>query len=401
MHGYSRHLGYVLIALCVLGVLSQREAVAEDVLHLYGPLGTNPAIEEAAIAYAARNNVQIEVVTGPADEWRERAGEDGDLLFCTGDFTMSDFVREETLPIDKTTTTPLYVRSSFILVRPGNPKDVRDFPDLLRPGMKVMMVNGSGHTGLWENVTGKLQSLQNLVALEKNVAVCAASPEEAITLWKERDDLDAWLAWNVWHVPRRDVAHVVEMSNDYIIYRKCSVSLTERGTLNPVAAGFLDYLASRESEDIFKSWGWADPPADANPALADNGVFLACRIAQDDWANDVGRGLERIRRLVNDYRCLGVPPEEIHICAVFDAKAGYWMLKDEQYNAFTGGDTGNPNQPIIEELTAMGVDLELSAETMSEHGWTSEDVLPGISVIPDAMPRLADLGRRGYDFLPF
>ena len=401
MYRYPRNFCYVLMVLCGLGVMSQQGVLAQEVLHLYGPLGTNPAIEEAAIAYAARNNVKIEVVSGPADGWRALARENGDLVFCTGEFIMSDFAREEGLPVDKATTRPLFVRPSFMLVRPGNPKDVRDFPDLLRPGMKVMLVNGSEQTGLWENLTGKLQSLQNLVALEKNIAVCAASPEEAITLWKERDDLDAWVAWNVWHVPRRDVAQIVEMSDDYLIYRKCSVSLTGRSRLNPTAAGFVDYLASKEGEGIFGSWGWMQPPADANPALADNGVFLACRFAQDDWANNVGRGLKRIRRLVNDYRCLGVPPEEIHICAVFDAKAGYWMLKDEPYNGFTGRDAGNPNRSIVEELAAMGVDLELSARTMSEHGWTQDDILPGITIVPDAITRLADLGRRGYDFLPF
>jgi accessory colonization factor AcfC len=389
------------VVCCNVGVLGSARAGAQEDVRLYGPLGTNMAIEEAAVIYAARNNVKLDVVSGPADAWREQAVEDGDLVFCTGESIMSDFVRDGVLTVDKTSVTPLYVRPSAILVRPGNPKDIRDFPDLLRPGIDVMMVNGSGQTGLWENITGKLQSLQNLVALEKNIALCATSDEQAVQAWKERPDIDAWVTWNVWHMPRRDLAEVVSMSEDYRIYRKCSISLTERGRSNSVAAGFVDYLASAEGAQVFASWGWMQPPPDANPALANNGVFIACRIAHDDWANDVGRGLKRIERLVKDYRCLGVPASEIHICAVFDAAASYWMLDDEAYGSYTGQQDRNPNRRIIEELVSMGVDLELSAEAMKEHGWTDTDVLPGVNIVTGAMVRLADLGRRGYDYLPF
>lgn len=401
MCAYSKRLYVTLVVVCGLGAIGPARATAEEVLHLYGPLGTNPAIEEAAIAYAAENNVELNVVSGPLEAWRPRAGQDGDFVFCSGEFIMSDFVQQGALHVEDTSVTPLYVRPSVILVRPSNPKDIRDFPDLLRPGMKVMMVNASGQTGLWENITGKLQSLQNLVALEKNIVFCAADPEEAIRLWQEHEELDAWITWNVWHIPRRDVARVVPMSEDYRIYRRCSISLTQRSQSNPWATGFLDYLGSEEAGEVFRSWGWMQPPPDANPALVHNGVFLACRIARDDWANEVGRGLRRIRRLVSDYRCLGVPPDEIHICAVFDAGAGYWMLKDRAYSAVTRERGGNPNRGIIEELVEMGVDIELSAETMAEHGWTEEDVLPGVVIVPGATVRLADLGRRGYDCLPF
>ncbi len=45
------------------------------------------------------------------------------------------------LQIDDDTITPLFLRPSAILVRPGNPKQINDFPDLVRPGVNVMVVS--------------------------------------------------------------------------------------------------------------------------------------------------------------------------------------------------------------------------------------------------------------------
>ena len=221
-------------------------------------------------------------------------------------------------------------------------------------------------------------------------------------MWHENDAIDAWLTWNVWHMPRRDSARLVSVSRDYQIYRKCSISVTERGAENPLASQFVDFLASVEGAEIFSSWGWMRPPADASPAIADKGVCVACRIRDDSWTNNVGRGLDRVQRLVEEYRSLGVPYKDIHICAVFDGEAAYWMLKDEPYRAFTGTTVeGNPNSAIIGELLARGVSVELSAETMKKRGWAHDDILPGVAIVPGASPRMADLGRRGYDYLPF
>ena len=400
MYAKPVNLQIGLVILLSVGGIMAAGASAQEVLHLYGPLGLNPAIEDAAVAYAARNDVKLEVVTGPTSEWSGQAKNNGDLVYCTGEFIMSDFVRSGDVPVDEASVRPRYLRPSAILVRPDNPKDIRDFPDLLRPGMRVMLVNGSGKTGLWENMTGKLQSLTNLVALQKNIVLCAAGTDEAMKAWRERNDIDAWLTWNVWHMPRRDSAMLVPISKDYLIYRECSISLTERGKQNQLAAGFVDFLASREGAGIFNSWGWMRPPADVNPAIVDKGICVACRIRQDSWTNSVGRGLDRIRRLVDEYKSLGIPRSEIHICAVVDGDASYWLLKDKSYGAFTSKEAQNPNRSIVEELLALGVSVEVSAESIKAHGWTKDDILPGVKIVSGADPRLADLAEKGYDYLP-
>jgi accessory colonization factor AcfC len=293
------------------------------------------------------------------------------------------------------------VRPSAILVRPDNPKDIRDFPDLLRPGINVMLVNGSGKSGLWENLTGRLQSLENLVALQKNVAVCAPDANEAMRVWHERQDIDAWIVWNVWHMPRRENAKVIPISEDYLIYREASVALTPRGKQSRLAAEFVDYLASREGYEVFSSWGWGQPPADASPAIAERGVCVACQIRKNVWINQVGRGLDRVRRLVEEYRALGIPPKDIHICALFDEDTAYWALEDEAYRRVTSGHDGNPNRMIVDELIHAGVSVEISERIMDEHGWRAGDLLNGVNIIHETDERIAELGGRGYSYLSF
>lgn len=389
------------LALMTVVGFGATSVVAQETLHLYGPLGLNPAIEEAAVVFAARNDLELEVATGSMDDWREKAKEDGDLIFCSGEFIMSDFARDGGVPLDEASVTPLYLRRSTMLVRPGNPKDIRDFPDLLRPGIRVMIVNGSGQTGLWEDMTGRLQSLQNLVALQKNIVFCAPDTTHALQTWRERPDIDAWLTWNVWHMPRRDDALLVPISDDYLIYRRSSISLTERGKHSPLAAAFMDFLVSDEGTAIFNSWGWTEAPPGVSPAIAERGVCVACRIRKDVWTNSVGRGLDRVRRLVQEYQSLGIPEEDIHICAVFDDEASYWMLNDDTYRRFAATNSGNPNRSVVEELVKAGVSVEITKEWMGAYGWTADDILPGVKVVTGASERIAELGVKGYSYLPF
>ncbi len=401
MYSSSAQYRIVLAVALAVGCLGAGSALAQQTLNLYGPMGLSPAIEDAAIAFSSQSDVTVNVVAGTPDEWQTAAAANGDFIYSTGEFIMTDFVRSGVVPVDRTSLTKLYLRPSAILVRPGNPKDIRDFPDLLRPGMKVMMVNGSGQTGLWENLTGKLQSLQNLVALQKNVVLCEKTTAAAMKKWETQPEIDAWLTWNVWHMPRRDSAQIVTISKDYRIYRECSISLTERGKSNPSAVQFMEFLASAEGADIYDSWGWAKPPTDVNPAVAERGVCVAARIKDDQWTNSIGRGLDRVKRLVDEYRSLGIPAEDIHVCAVFDGDAGYWMLKDDPYRKHTSKVAENPNHDVVEDLVAAGVSIEISAETMRDYGWTAEDLLPGVKVVPGAGSRIATLGEQGYDFLPF
>jgi accessory colonization factor AcfC len=392
---------WVLITVLGSGLTRAVSVSAQGILHVYGSEGPAPAFHHAATVFGRENNVQVDVVSGPPDKWLDRAASSADVVFSSAGFMMANFVRARDLPIDEASITPLYMRPSAILVRPENPKEIRDFPDLLRPGVKVMVVTGSGQTGLWEDMAGKGGDIRTIRAFRRNIAHYAANSTEAIRVWDERHDIDAWVTWNIWHKPLRDRARLVRVSEDYVIYRQCSVALTERGKGNPAAKQFMDFLTSPEGANIFESWDWMRRPATASPLAVRTDIAIVCRIDSDEWKDSVGMGLMAVRGLVEAYRSIGTPFEELHISAVIHGKAAYWMLTDEAYAAFRKGDGTNPNQAIIRELGELGVSIELCGQTMKEHGWKKEDVLRGVMIVPNAFPRIVDLELQGYGYIRF
>ncbi len=394
-------LASYLTPLLTLGAVEAATASAQEVLHVYGPLGPSPAFKEAAMAFAERNNVQVEVTAGPSSEWLAAAKGDADLIFSSAEFMLSEFIRVEELQIDQSSVTPLYLRPSAILVRPGNPKEIHDFPDLLKPGVKVMVVSGSGQIGLWEDMAAKMGNIQTLRAFRRNIAVFAPNSSEAKRTWHEREDIDAWLTWSIWYMPVRDHAQHIEVSKDYRIYRQCSVALTERGKDKPLARQLVEFLLTPEAASIFGTWGWLTPPRDLSPVTVLNDIYAVCRIKHAEWKDGVGMGLACVKQLIEDYKHMGIPSNEVHITAVFHGDAACWMLKDAPYDAFTKGKEGNPNKDIIRQLTASGVSIELCGQTMKQHGWTKEDILPEVKVVIGAYPRIIDLELQGYAYIRF
>ena len=392
---------WLAVVLSVLAAQGAARASAQDVIRVYGSEGPTPPMHEAAAAFGEIHKVQVEVVSGPTDKWLDRAKTDADVIFSSAEFMMSDFVRTGELKIDRASIAPLYIRPSAILVRPGNPKGIRDFPNLLRPGIRVMVVTGSGQTGLWEDMAGRQGDVRVIRALRKNIVSFVPNSETAVRTWQERDDIDAWLTWNIWYLPLRDDADLVPVSEDYRVYRQCLVSLTERGKAKPLAERFIKFLASPEGARIFKSWGWLSSPGGPSPLTLESNIAIVCRLDKDEWKDGVGSGLLSIRGLVEHYKSIGIPSSELHISAGFHGSAAYWLLKDQPYRAIAKDGNANPNKSLIRELHDLGVSVELCAKTMAERGWKKEDVLPDVKVVVGACPRIVDLQLQGYAYWRF
>lgn len=198
-------VGQLAIAALLLGVT---DAAADEVLRLYGPGGPLPAMREAAATFGRMHDAKITVVAGPTPQWVDRAKADADLIYSGAEYMMTDFLKAMEGRIDESTVTPLYLRPSAILVRPGNPKGIHEFVDLLKPGLRVLVVQGAGQTALGEDVAGRKGDIRTVRALRKNIVAVAANSAEAREAWIERGELDAWLTWNIWHVANRDLADV-------------------------------------------------------------------------------------------------------------------------------------------------------------------------------------------------
>lgn len=243
---------------------------ASDTVFVYGPGGPLPAVKEAAQEFSRKRGVRVVVTGGPTQKWLTSARQNADVVFSGAEHMMTDFVQQladttgRGAPnpgrIDESTIHPLYLRPAGILVRPGNPKGIRRFEDLLRPGIKLLVVQGAGQTGLWEDVAGRTGEIAILRAFRRNIGSFASNSGEAKEQWGKDESFDAWLIWNIWHVANPGLAEFVPLAERWRIYRGMSIALTAKGRDHALARDFVEYLRSKAAAPIFARWGWAAQP---------------------------------------------------------------------------------------------------------------------------------------------
>jgi len=247
-------------------VSAQAASSARDTIHVYGPGGPLPAVKEAAAAFSRLHSVQIEVTGGPTPQWLEKSRSDADVIFSGAENMMTDYVKQladtsgghgaNPGRIDESTIVPLYLRPVAILVRPGNPRRIHRFEDLLRPGIKVLVVQGAGQNGLWEDVAGRTGDIGIVRQFRRNIGAVSGSSADAKKLWIDDSSFDAWLIWNIWQVANPSLAEAVPVAERWRIYRDAGVALTMKGRDRAEARGFAAFLQSAEGARIFAKWGW-------------------------------------------------------------------------------------------------------------------------------------------------
>jgi accessory colonization factor AcfC len=246
------------IAFAMLALVTG-SARGEEAILAYGPGGPAPAMKEAAEVFSKARGARVEVAAGPTDTWIAKARQDADVIFSGAEYMMTDLVKAMEGRIDEGTIVSLYLRPSAILVRPGNPKKIADLPDLARPGTKVLVVQGAGQTGMWEDMAGKQGDIRLVRDLRRNIVLHAPSSGAARQAWVEKKEIDAWIIYNIWQVANPTLADLVPVSKDYVIYRSSGASLTQKGKGRTLAREFLAFLQSKDGAAIFRRWGWMAP----------------------------------------------------------------------------------------------------------------------------------------------
>jgi accessory colonization factor AcfC len=252
-----KKLAFLIAALIFAGAAGATEADQLPMIFVYGPAGPAPAFKEAAKAFGAANGVSMVVASGPTQNWVDKARNDADVLYTGSENMVHEYAKAIPHAFDPSTAEPLYLRPVVILVRPGNPKGIQGFHDLLKPGVKILVVAHGGQIGLWGDVAGRTGDIANLRAFRHNMVFPApASSSVALEQWTQQKDIDAWLVWNIWQVAHPGVADAVPVEEQYRIYRDTGVLLTRKGAANPKVKAFVDFLKSQEGRAIFVKWGW-------------------------------------------------------------------------------------------------------------------------------------------------
>jgi accessory colonization factor AcfC len=225
----------------------------------YGPGGPAPAMKEAAAAFERETGQRVVVTAGPTDQWLPRATTDADLIFSGAETMMTAFERAFAGQIDTATIRPLYLRAGAILVRPGNPSGVSGLRDLARPGHRILVVEGAGQNGLWEDMAGRTGDIDLVRAIRRNIVGFAKSSADAKETWTSDRSIDAWIIWTIWQKANPTISQAVPVERDLVVYRDVGIGLTKRGKSDPAARRFADWLASGRADGIFRRWGWIVP----------------------------------------------------------------------------------------------------------------------------------------------
>jgi sulfate transport system substrate-binding protein len=156
----------------------------------------------------------------------------------------------------------------LFLVRNGNPKNIRDWDDLVKPGVQVIVVNpktgGNGrmaYLAAWGYVRKKggsdAQAAEFVAKLFKNVPVLAKGGRDATTIFLQRNIGDVLVTFEseVVSVDREFGAGKVDAIHPSVsIVAENPVAVVERtvakkGTAE-LARAYLNYLYSDEAQEI-------------------------------------------------------------------------------------------------------------------------------------------------------
>ena len=180
---------------------------------MFGPGGLAAPMREAATVFEEQTGIGVIVTTGPTSQWKEAARTSADAIFSRSQNVMDDFIGDHG-SILPDSVTPLYLRPSAILVRKRNPQDITGIADLVERDLSVMVVDGVGQVGLWEDIVGRMRDVDAIAAFRANIDVIAPNSGAVLKTWTEDTTVDAFLsgttgrsrtrAWPIWCRPNRN-----------------------------------------------------------------------------------------------------------------------------------------------------------------------------------------------------
>lgn len=225
-----------------------------DTLFVYGPGGPYAPIKECAgIFNSSNNNFFVKIIAGPENKWIVKAKNNADIIYGGSEYMFTSFSKKYPDILDLETRQELYKRRAAILVRPGNPKNIKSIKDLGRKGIHILDVNGAGQLGLWEDISGKEDMIGQI---QNNIYQSFDNTALGIEEWKKDSIYDAWITYLSWHYRLSKETQIVEIPSNINVYRGTPIALTKAGKNKKCAQKFVEFLRTEQSHHIFQKWGW-------------------------------------------------------------------------------------------------------------------------------------------------
>ena len=229
----------------------------DGVIRLYGACGPQNALRKVADAWERSNDLIVRITCGPEPSWSRQAQDDADIIWGTSEQSITAFL--ESFPsFPPKDVVPIYLRPAIIAVKTGNPRRIQRFEDLLQPGIRIVVTEGSGiantsGTGIWEDIAGRLGKLEDVKGFRRNIVAFSTGSGASFKAFKELD-ADAWITWPEWAIDNPKVLQAIPISSNRSIWRDLNMALST--SADPQAASFLRFLVSDEAQKLMRSAGY-------------------------------------------------------------------------------------------------------------------------------------------------
>lgn len=161
-----------------------------------------------------------------------------------------------------------YTSTVVFVVRKGNPKGIKDWPDLVKPGVETITANpktsGNGYVSFfsaWGSVTvrggSRQEAIDYVTKLYKQVPVLDSGARGATTTFVQKGIGDVHLAWeNEAHLEVREAKGELEIINPPIsLLAEPHVAVVDddvdRKKTRDAAEAYLKYTYTDEAQEIF------------------------------------------------------------------------------------------------------------------------------------------------------
>ncbi|MBS1549494.1 MAG: substrate-binding domain-containing protein [Bacteroidetes bacterium] len=226
-----------------------------DTVYVYGPGGPKQPMIECAQFFEIKTKIPVKIISGPMLHWKKLAQQNADILYSGSEYMMNDYFRVFSNEfLDQNSVLPLYYRNLGLVVRKGNPKKIKRISDLSKDQIKIMVVDGAGLIGTWEDAFSVMTNIHDYRKIRKNIVFFAENSGIAEKKWRQDSSIDVWVTWNTWQLMNKDTSDFVYLPNKNKIRRNCAVVLTS--SKKKASFQFYQFLQSNEAYKIFKKWGW-------------------------------------------------------------------------------------------------------------------------------------------------
>lgn len=242
---------FLYLNLIFLGLLNAE-------INLYGPGGPHTALKEIAKLYEEKTGTKVNVTFGPQRTWQEKAQENADILFGASEQSALAIATDFGDKFDPKRIRPLYLREAIILVQKGNPLKVKNLKDLATRNVRIVVPEGAGKsntsgTGVWEDMIGRTKNIKMMSKFRSNIVAFAPNSGSAKKLFLDQA-ADVWITWLDWAKSNPNFGDVVKIEKDLVVYRSFNVVAIKSASKN--VHDFINFLSDKESEQIFKKFGW-------------------------------------------------------------------------------------------------------------------------------------------------